>query len=217
MNITPAILPHTFEEITEKLSRLEGAVTHVQIDLCDGIFGREKTWLPDGTETLPPGFSYEFDVMLNDWELPVLNCLKLGAKSIVAHVDMFTDNDLPTLIGIVSPHSAFLGISVSNDKSLDFHAEMVRKAQALYSHVFIQVMGITTIGEQGQLFDESVVERIKILKQQFPGVIVQVDGGIKPETAKLVQAAGADVIVSGSYIFGRDVITAMGTLRGVCE
>ena len=204
MTIKPAILPHNLEEIQEKLSRIEGITSEVQIDLCDGIFGREKTWLPNGTEVLPLGFSYEFDIMLDDWRVYVMHCLTLGAKSIVAHVDMFSDEDMSTLIGMVSPHSASLGISVSNDKSLDFHADMIRKARTLYPHVFIQVMGIKQIGEQGQIFDEDTPGRIKALKQQFGDVIIQVDGGIIIETAKKVVEAGADTLVVGSFIFGHD-------------
>jgi ribulose-phosphate 3-epimerase len=202
MQITPAILPHNFEEITQKLSRIEGLVSKVQIDLCDGVFGREKTWLPTGTETLPTEFSYEFDIMLNDWRESVLHCLSLGATSIVAHVDMFTDEDMATLVGMVAPHNARLGIAVSNDKGLDFHADMIRKATALYPQVYIQVMGIKKIGEQGQFFDEETPTRVTHLKQQFSSLDIQVDGGITLETAKLVMMAGADAVVVGSYIFG---------------
>ncbi len=218
MNITPAILPHNFEEIAEKLTRVEGLTSHVQIDICDGMFGREKTWMPQGTESLPAGFTYEFDIMLNEWNLPIMHCLTLGAKSIVAHVDTFTDADLATLVSMVSPRQAHLGISVSNDKSLDFHADMVRKAKAIYPHVFIQVMGIRNIGEQGQVFDEEAPERVKALKQQFGDMLIQVDGGIVPETAKRVMQAGADTIVVGSYIFGStEVGEAFGTLSTICS
>lgn len=204
MQIIPAILPHNFEEIIEKCARIEGLVTNVQIDVCDGVFGREKTWMPTGMEVLPGGFSYEFDLMVDDWRKYTLHCLTLGAKSIISHVDMFADGDIETLVSMVAPHSARLGIAVSNDKSLDFHAEMIRKAQALYPHVFIQVMGIKNIGEQGQLFDEDTPGRIKALKQQFGEVIVQVDGGMTIDTAKIVKDAGAENVVVGSYIFGRD-------------
>ncbi len=204
MNIKPAILPHSFEEITEKLSRIEGVVSSVQIDICDGVFGREKTWLPSGTEVLPTGFTYEFDVMVNDWKVYIPNCISLGVTSIVAHVDMFTDEDIATLVGMVASHSISLGIAVSNDKNIDFHADMFRKVRELYPHVFIQVMGILNIGEQGQLFDENVPARVKAIKQIFGDVSVQVDGGITPETAKLVINDGADTVVVGSYIFGRD-------------
>lgn len=202
MTIIPAILPHSVEEVQEKCSRVEGLVTKVQIDICDGIFGREKTWIPTGSEMLPSGFSYEFDLMLNDWRETTLHCLTLGAKSIVSHVDMFTDEDMATLVSMVAPHSANLGIAVSNDKSLDFHADMIRKAKALYPHVFVQVMGIRNIGEQGQLFDEETPARVKALKQQFGEILVQVDGGMMPETVKRVVDDGAENVVVGSYIFG---------------
>ena len=150
MNITPAILPHSFEEVTEKLTRLEGLVTRVQIDICDGVFGREKTWLPTGNEVLPSQFSYEFDIMMNYWAIYVPYCISIGATCIVAHVDMFSDEDVTNLVSMVSSRNIALGIAVSNDKSVDFHADMIRKIQSLYLNVFIQIMGINKIGEQGQ-------------------------------------------------------------------
>lgn len=216
MNIIPAILPHSFQEVTEKLSRIENLATSVQIDLCDGIFGREKTWLPEGTETLPPGFTYEFDIMLGDWKLSTMHAITIGATRIVAHVDLFTDEDIQTLISIVGPRSVTLGVSVSNDKSLEFHADMIRKIRTAYPDIFIQVMGIQHIGEQGQFFDEECVMRVKTLKQTFGDLSIQVDGGMKPETAKAVLDAGAETVVVGSYVFGSsDAGEAMKRLEEV--
>lgn len=204
MNITAAILPHNFDEIVEKTSCIEGLLTHVQIDLCDGVFGREKTWIPTGDEMLPSGFSYEFDVMLHDWKLPTIYALKLGASSIVMHVDFFTDDDVSSLLEMLKNRNIALGIAVSNDKTPDIHADMVRKFQASYPHVFIQVMGIKKIGEQGQFFDESAVERVQTLKQQFGDTRIQVDGGIKPENVQKVVGAGAETVVVGSFIFNTE-------------
>lgn len=218
MQVTPAILPHTFEEITEKVTRIDGLLSKIQIDLCDGVFGREKTWLPAGDEILPSGFAYEFDMMVDDWRTYIPRAVALGAKCIVAHVDFFTDEDLVGLVGMVSPQSLGLGISVSNDKSVDFHADMVRKVRDLYPHIYIQVMGIKNIGEQAQLFDETTPERVKLLKQQFGDINVQVDGGIKPDTAKLVVSSGADTVVVGSYVFGSsDVSSSLESLNASCE
>lgn len=204
MNISPAILPHSFEEVTQKLSRVDGIATRVQIDLCDGVMGREKTWMPEGTETLPASLSYEFDIMVGDWKLPTMHAITIGATRVVAHVDLFTDEDMSTLVSYVAPRSVALGIAVSNDKTLEFHAEMIRKARAMYSDVFIQVMGIRKIGEQGQFFDEETVGRVTALAQQFGDVAIQVDGGITPETAVRVVNAGAETVVVGSYIFGSE-------------
>lgn len=204
MQIIPALLPHNFQEVDLKLSRIKGFANRVQIDICDGEFGAEKTWLPDGKEILPSEFSYEFDIMLNDWEVSTLQCLALKAESIVVHVDLFTDGDMETLVSIISPHDVALGVCVSNDRGLDFHADMIRKAKGLYHNVFIQVMGIEDIGSQGQLSDEVTVGRIKALKEHFPDILIQVDGGIKMENLKIVKEAGADSVVVGSAIFGTD-------------
>jgi ribulose-phosphate 3-epimerase len=215
MNITPAILAHSFEEVTEKLSRIEGLVTRVQIDLCDGVFGREKTWLPQGNEALPQHFTYEYDIMLNDWLPYVTKVLEMGASSIVAHVDQFTDPDIESLVSTISPRQVPLGIAVSNDKSVDFHADMIRKVQALYPNIYIQIMGIHKIGEQGQFFDEEALLRIRGLSQQFGGMPIQVDGGMNPLHAQKVLDAGAQTIVVGSFIFAEDPGTALKELESL--
>lgn len=204
MNIKPAILPHTFEEISEKLSRVEGLANMIQIDLCDGVFGREKTWLPSGNESLPSGFSYEFDIMLDDWRVPLMRSIEIGASSVVAHVDMYTEKDMEELVSIVATRNVALGIAVSNDKGVDFHADMIRKARDRYHNVFIQVMGIASIGEQGLSFDTEAISRVVALDQQFSNLSIQVDGGMTPETASLVFKAGADTAVVGSFIFGSE-------------
>lgn len=218
MNITPAILPHSYEEITEKLSRIEQLVPKVQIDLCDGIFGREKTWIPDGTSKLPDIVAYEFDIMVNDWKEVTQYAIDTGAMYIVSHVDFMSDEDLSMLVSMVSPRGIYLGVSVSNDKSVDFHADKIRTLQSLYSSVYIQVMGIRSIGEQGQFFDEEAPERVRALRQLFPTLSIQVDGAMTPETAKRVQECGADTAVVGSYLFGHsDAGEAFRTLSTALE
>lgn len=220
MKITPAILPHTFSEIPDKLARVEGLVTRVQIDICDGVFGRERTWSPSGDEQLPEGFEYEFDVMVISWKEVITKALLLKPLFLVAHVDQFTEADMKDLIEMLRPQGVMLGIAVSNDKNVDFLADMVRLAQELYGHtrVYIQVMGIQSIGEQAQSFDTSVIERIISIKQIFGETMLQVDGGMTPETALMVYKAGAEIAVSGSYIFAdNDSSLALGAMTAVGE
>ncbi len=220
MQITPAVLPHTFNEIPDKLARVDGLATRVQIDICDGVFGREKTWQPTGTETLPSGFSYEFDIMVNNWKEVLGNCLLLNPSYIVMHVDQLQADELTELVEMVRPLAIPLGIAVSNDKNIDFLADAVRYVQELYgqTNVYIQVMGINHIGEQSQPFDDSVVERIIAIKQRFGDTMLQVDGGMNKETAQMVHKAGAEIIVMGSYIFGdNDSATALSTMMALGE
>ncbi len=204
MLITPAILPENFEQIVDKLFVLEGVITRVQIDICDGVFGLEKTWLPYEEVSLPEGFEYEFDVMVSDWRKYVPRVLALGATRVVAHIDAFNDADIQELIEMMKSHDSKLGLSVSNDKDVVAFSKTVSLVMEQYPKVFIQVMGIKRIGAQRQPFDERVLERIVYLKQSCKNVFIQVDGSMNPETMVKVKASGADCVVIGSYIFSDD-------------
>ena len=73
-------------------------------------------------------------------------------------------------------------------------------------------------GFGGQSFMADMLPKIKAIREKAnqvnPDLLIQVDGGIVPETAKLCVEAGADVLVSGSYIFGAENIeTAVDSLR----
>jgi ribulose-phosphate 3-epimerase len=72
-------------------------------------------------------------------------------------------------------------------------------------------------GFGGQSFMPDQLEKIKNLADQIGtrDIMLQVDGGLNDSTAPLAIAAGADVIVSGSYIFkSPDMKEAILTLRG---
>jgi ribulose-phosphate 3-epimerase len=71
-------------------------------------------------------------------------------------------------------------------------------------------------GFGGQSFIPAMLEKIARLKAMLAGrpVHIQVDGGITAETAPRVVAAGADVLVAGSAVFGSgDYAAAIATLR----
>lgn len=216
MQVTPAILPQNFEEIQDKLSALEGLASCVQIDLCDGEFGLVKTWLPSGTEQLPDEFIYEFDLMVNDWQEYTKKAIDIGATRIVLHTDSFSEAECHEALAILEGTGVHVGISVSNDSSLEQHVQYVSFFKDNYEDVFIQVMGIRNIGAQGQEFDEEVVSRIEELSLVFPGTSIQVDGSMNNLTAEKVKDAGADTIVSGSYIFsGEDVSERLLALESI--
>ena len=46
-----------------------------------------------------------------------------------------------------------------------------------------------------------MLEKIRKIRNKFPDIDIQVDGGINDETAKLVIEAGANILVAGSYVF----------------
>lgn len=65
-------------------------------------------------------------------------------------------------------------------------------------------MGIERVGFQGQMFDERALEVIKALRQKYPDVDIQVDGGVSLERVASLVRAGATRLIVGSAIFSSD-------------
>jgi ribulose-phosphate 3-epimerase len=79
-------------------------------------------------------------------------------------------------------------------------------------------MGIEKIGFQGQesKLNEKVLENIKFLKNNLPGVVVSVDGGINLENAERVLKTGVDRLAVGSAIWkSGDPVGALKTFQGL--
>lgn len=67
----------------------------------------------------------------------------------------------------------------------------------------LQVLVLTVQpGFGGQKFMEDAVKKCSVLRAAYPSLLIEVDGGITPETAVRAVAAGANVLVAGSAIFG---------------
>ena len=71
-------------------------------------------------------------------------------------------------------------------------------------------------GFGGQTFMEDCAQKIPIVRQNAPeNLIIQVDGGINEETAKICRDLGANSLVAGSYIFNStDINDAIRSLKG---
>ncbi len=207
MQITPAILPESFEQLHGLLFRVEGLSHRVQIDLCDGRMGIEKTWLPYKETHLPVGFEYEFDLMVEDWMKFLPRVLSLGAKRVVMHIDDWEDHDFDMLYDVLSHYPLVsLGLSITNNGQVEMLAKRVLEAESRHSRIFVQLMGINKIGAQGQPFDERVLARIEYIRRNCKGIPIQIDGSMNPETLFLVKRSGATGAVIGSYIFGSNNI-----------
>jgi ribulose-phosphate 3-epimerase len=205
MQIIPAILPKDFKDLEGHVAQVKGLVSLVQIDICDGQFTPVASWpyrkhdsnfdaITKEDRGLPfwEEVEYEFDLMVNKPEDVVLDYVVAGASRIVLHVEAKGNilEAIEKLKGKVE-----IGLALNIDTSLDVLEAYKNKIQ------YIQLMGIDNVGFQGQAFDEKVIAKIKEVKEKYPGVLVQIDGGVNQETAPLLKAAGADRLIIGSAIF----------------
>ena len=69
-------------------------------------------------------------------------------------------------------------------------------------------------GFGGQKFNPDMMPKVKELREKYPAMDIQVDGGLSASTIGMASEAGANVIVAGSSVFGaKDVKGAIDVLR----
>ncbi|MBP5223465.1 MAG: ribulose-phosphate 3-epimerase [Lachnospiraceae bacterium] len=82
---------------------------------------------------------------------------------------------------------------------------------------FVLVMTVNP-GFGGQAYIDSCTSKIASLREKYPGLPIEVDGGIKSDTIRRAAAAGANIFVSGSGIFSQpDYSEAIRCLRNECR
>ncbi|MFC1729756.1 ribulose-phosphate 3-epimerase [candidate division KSB1 bacterium] len=231
VEIIPAIMPDSFNDLLQKAERVKGIVPRAQIDVMDGKFVPSVSWPYDeegisqfksmvkNGEMLPfwDEIDYEIDLMVENPEDIVEDWVALGARRIIVHIKSTKKlKEIITLLeNACSEEEDFIcvppiefGIALGAKTTID--------ALTPYMHDVdvVQFMGIKKIGYQGEPFDESVTGRIESLREEYPHLIISVDGGVSFETAPKLIKAGATRLVSGSTIFNSpDIRATISKLR----
>jgi pentose-5-phosphate-3-epimerase len=221
--IIPAILEKNYNEIKNKLTFLRGRAKCVQLDFCDGIFVHNQTWpfatggfndydfqkILNEEEGLPfwEEFDFEFDLMVDNAVENFDIYMKLGPKRMIFHLrgekqvkefEHFLEG-----LDMYVRDNVEIGVAVEPEGGLPVALEFANSVATRLSNKvdFIQCMGIDNVGFQNQEFNPKVLENINILKNNFPGLVVTVDGGINLGNAEALLKAGADRLTIGSAIW----------------
>lgn len=223
IEIIPAVLPDSYTDIEEHVARVVDCTHVVQIDLCDGVFVPSKTWPFNKKEEeryeailreedgLPywDHINYELDLMVKNAGERFEEWKALGPSRIIFHLEA-EDNLLSFFenLDLFWKEKIEFGIAISNDSNPE-------RLLPYKDHIsFVQCMGISNVGFQDQSFDERVLTQIKTIKEILPNKKVSVDGSVNVSTAKSLIDAGADRLVSGSYVFNSlDPLEAIKTLQ----
>jgi len=218
IEVIPAIMPNSYNDLLDKAGRVRGVVSCAQIDVMDGVFVPSVSWPynKDGVsqfvsmvtrgDMLPfwDELDYEIDLMVEHPEHVVHNWIKLGARRIIVHLESIqTPKEITTLLEArFLDEEDFTGVPpVEFGIALGMESSFDTLMRYIYDVDVVQLMGIKKIGYQGQPFEESVIERIERLRKEYPHLIISVDGGVNLKTAPKLIKAGATRLVSGSVIF----------------
>ena len=193
IKIIPAILAKTYEEFETMVRKVEPYADLVHLDIADGKFVPSKTI--NGHEELTKietKLNFEIHLMINNPESVIGKWLKTKAVRYLIHSE--SADGLDALINQFKENSKEFGCVLNPQSDYSAIEQYIGRID------IVQFMTVDP-GFYGSPFLPDILEKIRNFHIKHPNKIIQVDGGIKPETIKLVQDAGASRAAVGSYIF----------------
>lgn len=171
----------------------------LHLDIMDGVFVPNLSFGFSVLEAIAKVLKKPMDVhfMNVNPQDYIERTARLGAASMNFHIEVGKEN---TGLYIRRIHDA--GMKAAITISPDTPVEAVRPY--LPDVEMVLVMGVYP-GFGGQRFIEATIDRVKELRKMIDetnsNVLIEVDGGVQKDTAPRLVEAGADVLVSGSYVF----------------
>jgi ribulose-phosphate 3-epimerase len=200
IDIAPSILSADFSRLSEEIEAVErGGATILHVDVMDGHF------VPNLTVGLPVVKSISLStrlpidahLMISEPGRYAEQFVEAGAKMVSVHVE--ADAHLHRTLNSIKAAGAQAGVVLNPATPIESLTESLQFAD------YVLVMSVNP-GFGGQRFIATSVDKVRRLRRMIEerklDTRIEIDGGIDKENIATVVAAGAEIIVAGSAIFG---------------
>ena len=194
--IMPSTLCFNMNDASTYTLFASGGISMIHVDIMDGFYVEKIAGGINELAKIRTNTNAHLHVHLmtespSIWARDAINA---GADTIILSTNTSGVRDA---INVIKNAGKRCGIAINPETPVDIIVPVLKNIDE------VMVMGVKP-GAAGQTFDETVLQKIKTLnytrKKHSLKYLISVDGGINPETAKLCWNAGADLLVSGSYL-----------------
>lgn len=217
--VAPSILAGDFGHLADEARRIEqSGGDYVHIDIMDGHFVPNLTLGPKAVSAINKATDLFLDVHImiyNPFEF-VERLVEAGADRITFHFE--ATEDIEDTLDYIRKCGIQAGLAFRPETSVEFVPQFLTKCDLI-------LMMTVPPGFGGQRFHSEVIEKVRFVretceklnlraggiveagkKHEVPPFPIEVDGGVDEETSPLCLEAGANILVSGTYLFKQEIM-----------
>ena len=194
--VAPSILSADFLRLGEAMHMVEESEAEwVHCDIMDGHFVPNISYGIPIVKAVRPATKKVVDchLMIEHPELYVGAFADAGADMITVHQEACTHLDRQ--VAQIHDLGCKAGVALNPATPVETLVDI------LHAVDMVLIMSVNP-GFGGQKFIPRALDKVRRLRALAPDLLIQVDGGVNAETGAQLVAAGADVLVAGSYVFG---------------
>ena len=194
--VAPSILSADFLRLGEAIQMVEESEAEwVHCDIMDGHFVPNISYGIPIVKAVHPATKKVVDchLMIEHPELYVEVFAAAGADMITVHQEACVHLDRQ--VAQIHDLGCKAGVALNPATPVETLVDI------LHAVDMVLIMSVNP-GFGGQKFIPRALDKVRRLRALAPDLLIQVDGGVNAETGAELVAAGADVLVAGSYVFG---------------